>query len=138
MPKYAKLLKDLLKRKDKLKEISNVPLTADCSTVVMNKLPEKLTDSESLTISCLLKTKHHKTLNQEHVNFDSEVKNHVLADLGVSINLMPYSLYAKLGLDELTPTCMSLSLVDKSVKYPRGIVEKLLVIVDKFVFLWNL
>jgi len=47
---------------------------------------------------------------------------------------MPYSLYEKLGLGELTPTRMSLSLADKSIKYPWGIVENLLVKVDKFVF----
>ncbi|XP_022019252.1 uncharacterized protein LOC110919288 [Helianthus annuus] len=59
---------------------------------------------------------------------------HALADLGASINLMPFSLYERLGLGELTPTRMSLSLADRSVKYPRGIVENLLVKVDKFVF----
>jgi len=58
----------------------------------------------------------------------------VLADLSASINLMPYSLYEKLGLGELTPTRISLSLADKSVKYPWGIVENLLVKVYKFVF----
>ncbi|XP_076885654.1 uncharacterized protein LOC143535224 [Bidens hawaiensis] len=59
--------------------------------------------------------------------------SHALADLGASINLMPYSLYEKLELGELTPTRMSLSLADRSVKYPRGIIENLLVKVDKFV-----
>jgi len=66
--------------------------------------------------------------------FGSNLKIRALADLGASINLMPYSLYEKLGLGELTPTMMSLSLADKFVKYPRGIVENLLVKVDKFVF----
>jgi len=47
---------------------------------------------------------------------------------------MPYSLYEKLGLGELTPTRISLPLVGRSVIYPRGIVETLLVKVDKFVF----
>ncbi|KAK1411409.1 hypothetical protein QVD17_37958 [Tagetes erecta] len=59
---------------------------------------------------------------------------HRIEQMLVHINLMPYSLYEKLGLGELTPTRMSLSLADKSVKYPRGIVENLLVKVDKFVF----
>ncbi|XP_076960277.1 uncharacterized protein LOC143636601 [Bidens hawaiensis] len=57
-----------------------------------------------------------------------------LADLGASINLMPYSLYEKLEMGELTLTPMSFSLADRSVKYPRGIIENLLVKVDKFVF----
>ncbi|XP_035832878.1 uncharacterized protein LOC118481750 [Helianthus annuus] len=43
-------------------------------------------------------------------------------------------MYERLGLGELSPTRMSLSLADRSVKYPRGIIENLLVKVDKFVF----
>ncbi|XP_021985862.1 uncharacterized protein LOC110882073 [Helianthus annuus] len=108
MPKYAKFLKDLLKRKERIGELSNIPLTGGCSAVVLNKLPEKLTDPGTLTIPCF---------------FGGAVTpSHALADLGASINLMPFSLYERLGLGELTPTRMSLSLADRSVKYPRGIV----------------
>ncbi|XP_022004342.1 uncharacterized protein LOC110901888 [Helianthus annuus] len=120
MPKYAKFLKDLLKRKERIGEFSNIPLTGGCSAVVLNKLPEKLTDPGTFTIPCF---------------FGGAVTPaHALADLGAIINLMPFSLYEKLGLGELTPTRMSLSLADRSVKYPRGVVENLLVKVDKFVF----
>ena len=119
MPKYAKFLKDLLKGKDKLGELSTIALTAGCSAVVLNNLPEKLTDPGVFTIPCL---------------FGSDTPSNALADLGASINLMPYSLYEKLDLGDLTPTRMTLSLADRSVKYPRGIVENLLVKVDKFVF----
>ncbi|XP_021986471.1 uncharacterized protein LOC110882874 [Helianthus annuus] len=120
MPKYAKFFKYLLKRKDKLGEISNIPLTRGCSAVVLNKLPEKLTDPGVFTIPCL---------------FGGVVAPaYALADLGPSINLMLFSLYERLGLGELTPTRMSLSLADRSVKYPRGVVENLFVKVDRFVF----
>ncbi|XP_021998248.1 uncharacterized protein LOC110895271 [Helianthus annuus] len=120
MPKYAKFLKDLLKRKERIGELSNIPLTGGCSAVVLNKLPEKLTDPGTFTIPCF---------------FGGAVTPaHALADLGASINLMPFSLYERLGLGELTPTRMSLSLADRSVKYPCGIVENLLVKVDRFVF----
>ncbi|XP_022007629.1 uncharacterized protein LOC110906870 [Helianthus annuus] len=120
MPKYAKFLKDLLKRKERIGELSNIPLTGGCSAVVLNKLPEKLTDPGTFTIPCL---------------FGGAITPaHALADLGASINLMPFSLYERLGLGELTPTHMSLSLADRLIKYPRGIVENLLVKVDKFVF----
>ncbi|XP_021986029.1 uncharacterized protein LOC110882271 [Helianthus annuus] len=119
MPKYAKFLKDLLKRKDRLGAISNIPLTGGCSAVILNKVPEKLTDLGLFNIPCL---------------FGSDTKYRALGDLGASINLMPYSLYQKLDLGELSPTRMSLSLADRSVKYPRGVVENLLVTVDKFVF----
>ncbi|XP_022040547.1 uncharacterized protein LOC110943101 [Helianthus annuus] len=120
MPKYAKYLKDLLKRKDRIGELSNILLTEGCSAVVLNKLSEKQTDPSTFTIPCF---------------FEGAITPaHALADLGASINLMPFSLYEKLGLGELTPTRMSLSLVDRSVKYPRGVIENLLVKVDKFVF----
>ncbi|GJS92777.1 hypothetical protein Tco_0799745 [Tanacetum coccineum] len=36
-----------------------------------------------------------------------------LADLGASINLMPLSVWKKLSLPELTPTCMTLELADR-------------------------
>ena len=55
-------------------------------------------------------------------------------DLGASVNLLPYSVYMQLGLRELKPTTITLSLVDKSVKIPKGIVEDVLVKVDKFYY----
>ncbi|XP_076904694.1 uncharacterized protein LOC143560237 [Bidens hawaiensis] len=100
MPKYANFLKDLWKRKDRLGEVSSIPLMGDCSTVVLNRVPKKLLDPGVFTIPCL---------------FGSDAMSHELADLGVSINLMPYSLYEKLELGELTPTRMSLSLADHLV-----------------------
>ena len=43
------------------------------------------------------------------------------------MNLMPYSVYLQLGLGELKPTNITLSLADRSVKIPKGIVEDVLV-----------
>ncbi|XP_075479457.1 uncharacterized protein LOC142520346 [Primulina tabacum] len=57
-----------------------------------------------------------------------------LCDLDASINLMHFSVFRKLGLGELKPTRMSLQLADRSVKYPRGVIEDVLVKVDKFIF----
>ncbi|GJS85381.1 reverse transcriptase domain-containing protein [Tanacetum coccineum] len=48
-------------------------------------------------------------------------------DLGASINLIPYSLYAKLSLETLKPTKMSVRLADRSFQYPVGIAENMLV-----------
>jgi hypothetical protein len=56
-------------------------------------------------------------------------------DLGASVNLLPYSVYLQLGLGELKPTSMTLQLADRSVKIPRGIMEDVLIKVDKFYFL---
>ncbi|KAI3732243.1 hypothetical protein L1987_63444 [Smallanthus sonchifolius] len=117
--KYGKFLKDLLSNKKKLEEVSKVSLSEHCSVVVQNKLPEKLGDSGRFTIPC------HLGILPLH---------HALADLGASINLMPYSLYKQLDLGKLQPRHMSIALVDRSVKYPREIVENILVKVGKFVF----
>ena len=50
------------------------------------------------------------------------------------MNLMPYSVYKQLGLGELQPTNITLSLADRSVKIPKGIVEDVLVKIDKFYY----
>jgi hypothetical protein len=55
-------------------------------------------------------------------------------DLGVSVNLLPYSVYLQLGLGELKPTPMTLQLADRLVKRPWGIIEDVLIKVDKFYF----
>ena len=89
MPRYAKFLKDLLSNKKKLEEISLAPIGAGCSAILLNKLPKKLKDSGSFTIPCLI---------------GGMSVDRALVDLGASINLMPYSLFKKLGLGEPTPT----------------------------------
>ncbi|XP_076946912.1 uncharacterized protein LOC143618688 [Bidens hawaiensis] len=71
----------------------------NCSAVVLNSVPQKLSDPGVFTIPCL---------------FGSDVMSHALADLGAGVNLIPYSLYEKLELGELTSTRMSLSLADRS------------------------
>ncbi|GJT03744.1 reverse transcriptase domain-containing protein [Tanacetum coccineum] len=58
-----------------------------------------------------------------------------LADLGASISLMPYSMYARLDLGELKPTRMCIELANKSTQYPRGVAENVIVKIDKFIFL---
>ncbi|KAL0455052.1 UNVERIFIED_CONTAM: hypothetical protein Slati_0844400 [Sesamum latifolium] len=56
-----------------------------------------------------------------------------LCDLSASVNLMPYSIFEKLGMHELTPTIITLQLADRNIKYPRGILEDVLVKVGKFI-----
>ena len=50
------------------------------------------------------------------------------------MNLIPYTVYEQLGLGEIKPTRITLQLADRSIKIPRGIVEDVLVQVDKFYF----
>ena len=58
-----------------------------------------------------------------------------LLDLGASINLIPLSMLRRIKEVEVRPTCITLQLVGRSIKRPYGIVEDLLVKVDKFLFL---
>ncbi|GJY85882.1 reverse transcriptase domain-containing protein [Tanacetum coccineum] len=60
-------------------------------------------------------------------------EDNALAGLGASISLMPYTMYKKLGLGERRATRISLELADTSIKYPRGIIENVLITMDKFV-----
>ena len=57
-----------------------------------------------------------------------------VCDLGASINLIPISFFKRLGLGEAKPTTMTLQLVDKTFKHPRGIIKDVLVKVGKFIF----
>ncbi|MCQ7012925.1 retropepsin-like aspartic protease, partial [Clostridioides difficile] len=56
-----------------------------------------------------------------------------MLDLGAGINLMPYSIFTKLGLGDLRPTRMCLQLADRSIRYPKGIVEDILVKVGNLI-----
>ncbi|XP_073277653.1 uncharacterized protein [Primulina huaijiensis] len=58
----------------------------------------------------------------------------ILTKKSASINLMPYSCFEKLGIEEVKPITISLQLADRSIKYPRGVIEDVLVKVDKFIF----
>ena len=64
----------------------------------------------------------------------NEVFERALCDLGANINLIPWSIFKKLKLGEACPTTVTLQLVDRSLTHPRGIIEDVLVKVDKFIF----
>ena len=119
MPKYGKFLKELLNNKSKLEQVSATSLNEECSAIVENKIPPKLGDPGSFLIPCTL---------------GNNVTCDALADLGASINLMPYSLYSKLSINTLKPTKMSIRLANHTYQYPVGIAENMLVQIGKFVF----
>ncbi|GJS71785.1 reverse transcriptase domain-containing protein [Tanacetum coccineum] len=122
MPKYAKFLKGLLTNRARLEEACTITMNERCSAVLLNKLPSKEKYPESFTIPY--------DIGQLHIN-------NALVDLGSSISLMPYTMYEKLSLEEPKATRMSLELADRSIQYPRGIIENVLLKlkVDKFVLL---
>nr|GEY80767.1 reverse transcriptase domain-containing protein [Tanacetum cinerariifolium] len=103
MPKFASTLKALIGNKEKLSEMARTTMNEHCSAVILNKLPRKLGDPGKFLIPC------------EFPGMDECL---ALADLGASINLMPLSVWEGLSLPELTPTCMTLKLVDRSVSKP--------------------
>ena len=119
VPAYAKFLKDLCTIKKGLGIEKNAFLTEQVSAIIQSKNPVKYKDPGSPTIS---------------VNIGGTCIDKALLDLGASVNLLPYSVYKQLGLGELKPTNITLSLADRSVKIPKGIVEDVLVKVDKFYY----
>ena len=120
VPAYAKFLKDLCTIKKGLGIEKKAFLTEQVSAIIQSKNPVKYKDPGSPTIL---------------VNIGGTCIDKSLLDLGASVNLLPYSVYKQLGLGELKPTNITLSLADRSVKIPKGIVEDVLVKVDKFYYL---
>ena len=119
VPAYAKFLKDLCTIKKGLGIEKKAFLTEQVSAIIQSKNPVKYKDPGSPTIS---------------VNIGGNCIDKSLLDLGASVNLLLYSVYKQLGLGELKPTNITLSLADRSVKIPKGIVEDVLVKVDKFYY----
>ncbi|GKA53428.1 reverse transcriptase domain-containing protein [Tanacetum coccineum] len=97
--------------------MARTPLNENCSAVILNKLPKKLGDPGRFLIPC---------------EFSGINTCNALADLGASINLMPYSVWKDLSLPELTPTCMTLELADRSITEPIGIAKDVRLMVGKF------
>nr|GEY35764.1 reverse transcriptase domain-containing protein [Tanacetum cinerariifolium] len=112
MPKFVLMFKKLLNNKDKLIELTKMPLNENYSAVVLKKLPEKLGDPGRFLIPC------------DFLEFDNYL---TLADLGASINLMPLSIWNKLRLPTLNDTKMVLELVDRTISKPTGVAENVFV-----------
>nr|GEW02376.1 copia protein [Tanacetum cinerariifolium] len=68
-------------------------------------------------------------------NLSNELKCKDLADLGASINLMPLSVWKKLGLPELISTRMTLELANRAICTPAGIARDVFILIGKFTFL---
>ncbi|GKB85119.1 reverse transcriptase domain-containing protein [Tanacetum coccineum] len=119
IPKFASTLKTLIGNKEKLSEMARTPLNENCSAVILNKLPKKLGDPARFLIPC---------------EFSGINTCNALADLGASINLMPYSVWKNLSPPELTPTSMTLELAVRSITKPISIAKDVRLMVGKFQF----
>nr|GEV17109.1 reverse transcriptase domain-containing protein [Tanacetum cinerariifolium] len=103
--------------KDKLSELARTPLNEHCSAVLVKNLPEKLGDPGKFLIPC------------DFLRMDECL---ALADLIARINLMPLSVRNKLSLPELSPTCMTLDLANRSISRRVGVAEDVFVKVGTF------
>nr|GEX39274.1 hypothetical protein [Tanacetum cinerariifolium] len=104
---------------DKLSELARASLNEHCSAVLLKKFPEKLGDPDKFLIPC---------------DFLGMAECLALTDLGASINLMPLSLWNKLSLPDLSPTCMTFKLADRLISHPVGFTEDVFVKVGTFYF----
>ncbi|GKE07301.1 reverse transcriptase domain-containing protein [Tanacetum coccineum] len=109
-----------MRNKEKLEEIAITTVNAECSTIILNKVPEKLEDPGKFLIPCALQ------------ELD---RTNAFADSGASINLLPHSIYKQLGLRALQLTRMTLELANRSVTHPMSIAKDVVVRVDGFTFL---
>ncbi|XP_022851451.1 uncharacterized protein LOC111373182 [Olea europaea var. sylvestris] len=119
MPSHAMLLKDILPNKHKCEEHETVMLIEECSARIQKMLPSKLKDVGSFIVSCTI---------------DEDYFDNALCDLGASINLLSRFVFRKLGLGEAKVTTVMLQLTNRSLTRQRGIIEVVLIKVDKFIF----
>src|SRR5436190_23012044 len=94
-------------------------LTEESSAILRKKLPPNLKYLESFSISCMIG--------------ETQFSN-ALCDLEASVNLMPFSLFEKLGVRDVKPTTISLQFANISIVYPRGVIEDILIKVEHFIF----
>uniref|UniRef100_A0A1U7V7U6 Uncharacterized protein LOC104213273 n=1 Tax=Nicotiana sylvestris TaxID=4096 RepID=A0A1U7V7U6_NICSY len=106
------MMKDLMSRKFDFQDLATVTLTQTCSAVVTRPIAEKLSDPGSFTIPCTIG------------NFAFAK---ALCDFGASINLMPLTIYKRLGIGRARPISILLQLADRTVKHPFGILDDVLI-----------
>nr|GEX31758.1 reverse transcriptase domain-containing protein [Tanacetum cinerariifolium] len=119
MPKFSSTLKALIGNIEKFSKMARISLNEHCSAVLLKKLPEKLGDPGKFLIPC---------------DFLGMAECLALVDLKASINLMPFFIWKRLSLPDLTPTCTTLELVYRLISRPVGVAEDVYVKVGSFHF----
>ncbi|XP_027368205.1 uncharacterized protein LOC113874181 [Abrus precatorius] len=120
MSQYAKFMKNLLAKKRWFRDEETIELEARCNAIIQKPLPGNSKDPRGFTIA---------------ISIGEISVSKALLDLGASMNLLPLSFLKQLGKIEVKPTRITLQLTDRSIKYPYGVAEDVLVKVDKFFFL---
>ena len=123
MPHYAKFMKDIFSRKRKIVEEGVVSLIATYSAVILRSLLAKMQDPGSFTIPFTVG------------NFEM---GKALCDSRANINLMPLSVVKRLSLGELTPTSMTLQMVDRTLVNLRVLLRMCLSKWESSFFQWTL
>ncbi|CAN6679400.1 unnamed protein product [Malus baccata var. baccata] len=119
VPRYAKFLKELCTTRKRISTKEVVKVGENVSAILQCKLPPKCKDPGSFTIPCVI----------GNTRFES-----AMLDLGASINVMPYSIYASMNLGELKNDGVIIQLADRSNAYPKGVLEDVLVQVNHLIF----
>ncbi|CAN6566316.1 unnamed protein product [Malus baccata var. baccata] len=119
VPRYAKFLKELCTTRRRMSNKEVLQVSENVSAVLQRKLPLKCKDPGSFTIPCVI----------GNTKFEQ-----CMLDLGASINVMPYSIYASMNLGELKNDGVIIQLADRSNAYPKGVLEDVLVQVGNLIF----
>ncbi|XP_069145401.1 uncharacterized protein [Solanum lycopersicum] len=118
MPCYAKFMNDMVTKK-RLVSFEEEDWMQRFSAISTRSLVQKKEDMSAFTIPCTIGLLHFAK---------------ALCDLGEGINLMPLSMYKKLGLGDPKPTVMRLLMANQTVNRPIGILHDVIVKVESFIF----
>ncbi|KAM2160752.1 hypothetical protein ACFX1Q_043814 [Malus domestica] len=119
VPRYAKFLKKLCTTRKRISNKEVVKVSENVSAILQRKMPPKCKDPGSFTIPCIIGNNRFEN---------------AMLDLGASINVMPYSVYASMNLGELKNDGVIIQLADRSNAYPKGVLEDVLVQVNQLIF----
>ncbi|XP_075101601.1 uncharacterized protein LOC142177040 [Nicotiana tabacum] len=118
MQGYAKFMKDLVIKKKNV-NFETVKVTHQCNAIISLAGVKTMEDLRAFII---LYT----------IGMTSFAK--VLYYLGASINLMPYTVFKRLGLGDPRPTSMKLLMADQTLKKPLRVIDDILVNEGRFYF----
>ncbi|KAK9922432.1 hypothetical protein M0R45_030896 [Rubus argutus] len=118
VPAYAQFLKNLHLHKRRFADNERFQLNEEVSAIIQHRLPQWKHEFGSFIIGCRI---------------GDETFDGALMDLNTNVNIMPLATYRRLAIGPLKTTSVSLQLVDGATRLPVGIVEDVLIKVNKFI-----
>ncbi|CAN6476468.1 unnamed protein product [Victoria cruziana] len=120
VPAYVRFLKELCTKNRRSRKVPEcVMLSEETSSLLQRRLPPKLEDPGAPIIPCVI----------GHIRVER-----ALLDLGASVEILPGYYYDVFNLEGLKLTSMTIQMVDRSVKAPRGVFEDVLLKIEDFMF----